>query len=309
MNFLAGCPSGVIDFEVARKTSKVDGKDVDVFGGVSQASSASTPVLTVNPKMPEAVKNPLEIVDTVVHEFIHAAIRFRSKCESKTNPFPLAAGITDVPHDPELADVRADAVIAGGGQRPDERKFVAAEAAKGVTTASGGSPVEHFERHYGPSSSRPKTNYIDLNRQGLELVTSIISDVHKAHPTIGHETLSFENVELMKSGDLLATRSWWNASQRKYSMQLHKDRIAREAGMDPRTFTEREYDLSAIQTVEFADSRSFDPNASGDWGPVGGVWSCKRRSRFTGKILHTYVTGTKDKPPGGAVDYRIIQHR
>lgn len=308
INFIKGCPAGIMDFKVARRTTKVNGKDVDVFGGVSQAGRSAPAILTINPQMPDAIKNPLEVVDTVVHELIHLALNFRTKCESKTNPFPLSSGIVDVPNDPELSDVRADALIAGNGTRPDDRKLVADTTAQGTTTKSGGNPVEYFERNYGPSASRPKTNYVDLNRQGLEFVASIVSDIRAAHPGIGTEPTSFDNVELLKAGDLLATRPWLNATQRSYSMQLHKDRVAQARGVDPKTFTEREYDMSAIQVVESADSRTFDPNASGGWGPVGGVWSCKKQSRITGKMMHAFVTGVNGSPPGGKTGYKIIQH-
>ncbi len=308
INFIKGCPAGIMDFKVARKTTKVNGKDVDVFGGVSQTARGGPATLTINPQMPDAIKNPLEVVDTVVHELVHLALKFRTKCESKANPFPLSSGIVDVPNDPELSDVRADALIAGKGTRPDDRKLVADTAAQGTTTKSGGNPVEYFERNYGPSASRPKTNYVDLNRQGLEFVASIVSDIRAAHPDIGTEPTSFDNVELFKAGDLLATRPWLNATQHSYSMQLHKDRVAQARGVDPKTFTTREYDMSAIQVVEFADSRTFDPNASGGWGPVGGVWSCKKKSRITGTIMHTFVTGAKGAPPGGKTGYQIIQH-
>jgi len=308
INFIKGCPAGIMDFKVARKTTKVNGKDVDVFGGVSQAGRSAPAILTINPQMPDAIRNPLEVVDTVVHELVHLALKFRTKCESKANPFPLSSGIVDVPNDPELSDVRADALIAGKGTRPDDRKLVADTAAQGTTTKSGGNPVEYFERNYGPSASRPKTNYVDLNRQGLEFVASIVSDIRAAHPDIGTEPTSFDNVELFKAGDLLTTRPWLNATQHSYSMQLHKDRVAQARGVDPKTFTAREYDMSAIQVVEFADSRTFDPNASGGWGPVGGVWSCKKKSRITGTIMHTFVTGAKGAPPGGKTGYQIIQH-
>ncbi|HTB80778.1 MAG TPA: DUF4157 domain-containing protein [Opitutaceae bacterium] len=308
LNFIKGCPASIVDFKVARKTTKVNGKDVDVFGGVSQAIRGGPSTLTINPQMPDAIKNPLEVVDTVVHELVHLALKFRTKCESKANPFPLSSGIVDVPNDPELLDVRADAIIAGNETRPDDRKLVADTAAKGTTTKSGGNPVEYFERNYGPSASRPKTNYVDLNRQGLEFVASIVSDIRAAHPDIGTEPTSFDNVELLKAGDLLATRPWLNATQRNYSMQLHKDRVAQARGIDPKTFTVREYDMSAIQVVESADSRTFDPNTGGGWGPVGGVWSCKKKSRITGTIMHTFVTGAKGAPPGGKTGYQIIQH-
>jgi hypothetical protein len=168
--------------------------------------------------------------------------------------------------------------------------------------------LEYFDRNYGPSASRPQTHYIDLGRGGLELVTSIMADIRSAHPTIGRETVSVDNVELFQAEGLLATRPWWNSTQRAFSMSLHKNRVARKRNIDPATYTDREYDISAIQVVEFADRKTFDPNTAGGWGPVGGVWECHKRSRFTGQELHTYVTGVAGTPPGGAVGYRIIQH-
>jgi hypothetical protein len=308
-NFLNGCPSGTIEFDVRRLTMTVQGRQVDLFGGFSPGTQGARPTpasMIVNPRRAEHASNPLEVVDTIVHEFQHAALGLQAACQSAANPFPLAASILDVPRDPELAALRAEA--ARLQVRADDRSMVADAAARGITTTSGGDLLEYFDRNYGPSASRPQTHYIDLNRQGLELVTGIIRDIHQAHPGIGSETVSFDNVELMQAEALLASRSWWNATQRRFSMGLHKDRVARKRNIDPASFTEREYDISAIHTVEFADSRTLDPNTGGGWGPVGGVWECHKRSRFTGKTLHTYVTGSPGTPPGGAVGYLIIQH-
>lgn len=262
--------------------------------------------MTVNPQRPEHASNPIEVVDTVVHEFIHAALGLQGVCESGANPFPLAGDILDAPRDPELGPLFTAAIATGDD--PMDRSVVARESAAGIKTLSGGNLLEYFDRTYGPSASRPETHYIDLNRKGLEFVTSIMRDIRSAHPTIGKETVSFDNVELFQAEQLIPVRSWWNSRQRAFSMSLHKDRVARKRKIDVTTFTEREYDISAIHVVEFADRRTFDPNTGGGWGPVGGVWECHKRSRFTGKELHTYVTGSRATPPGGPVDYKIIQH-
>ena len=302
-NFLKGCPAGTIDFVVTRIQQRVRGRLVDLFGGFSPGNPS---IMTVNPFRPEHARNPIELVDTVVHEFLHAILDLQTTCTSNSNSFPLALGVLDAPRDPELVPLRTAATAAGDD--PMDRSVVARESAAGVKTASGGNLLEFFDRNYGPSASRPETHYIDLNRQGLELVTSIISDIMSAHPAIGQQTVTFDNVELFQAESLLSSRSWWNASQRAYSMALHKNRVARERRIDPSTFTEREYDISAIQVVEFADNKLFDPNTAEGWGPVGGVWQCNKRSRFTGGNLHTYVTGIAANPPGGAVNYKIIQH-
>ena len=303
--FLRNCPAGAIEFEVRRIREMVRGRQVDLFGGFSP-SLVGPSTMTVNPQRPEHASNPIEVVDTVVHEFIHAILGLRGVCESAANPFPLAADVLDAPQDPELGPLFTAAFARGDD--PMDRTVVASLSAAGIRTLSGGSLLEYFDRTYGPSASRPETHYIDLNRKGLELVTSIMADIRSTHPTIGRETVSFDNVELFQAEAVLGVRSWWNSTQRAFSMSLHKDRVARKRKIDPTTFTEREYDISAIQVVEFADRRTFDPNTSGGWGPVGGVWECHKQSRFTGKELHTYVTGVRASPPGGAVDYKIIQH-
>ena len=299
VNYLNGCPAGTIDFDVTRITQRIRGRDVDLFGGFSPGFGGTPSSMVVNPHRREHATNPLEVVDTIVHEFIHAILDLNSTCTSAANPFPLSATVLDAPRDPELAGVPT----AGG-----DRTAVASASAAGRTTTSGQNLLEYFDSNYGPSASRPETHYVDMNRAGLSLVTSIISSIRTANPTIGQETVSFDNVELMQAADLLPTRSWWNATQRSVSMRLHKNRVARKRKIDSSTFTDREYDISAIQAVEFADSFTFDANSGGGWGPVGGVWECHKRSRFTGRMLHTYVTGTPANRPGGAVPYQIIQH-
>jgi hypothetical protein len=300
IDYLSKCPAGTIDFHVARIRQRVRGALVDLFGGFSPSSGSGPGDLTVNPFRPEHASNPLELVDTIVHECIHAVLSLNTVCTSATNPFPLASDVLDAPRDPELAPVFA----AGAGAL--ERTTIAGLG--GVTTASGANPQEYLQNNYGPSASRPQTHYVDMNRKGLELVTSIIADIKAAHPKIGKETVAFDNVELMQAGDLLATRSWLNSSQELYSSGLFKNQVAKKRNIDATTFTAREYTMSAIQVVEFADSRQFDPNTGGGWGVPGGVWQCSKRSRFTGQQLHAYVTGTASKKPGGSTDYKIIQH-
>ncbi len=300
IDYLSKCPAGTIDFHVARIQQRVRGTLVDLFGGFSPSSGSGPGDLTVNPSRPEHASNPLELVDTIVHECIHAILDLNTVCTSATNPFPLASDVLDAPHDPELTPV------FGAGAGGLERSTIA--GLSGVTTTSGANPQEYLEKNYGPSASRPQTHYVDMNRKGLELVTSIMADIKAAHPKIGKETVAFDNVELMRAGDLLGTRSWLNTGQELYSSGLFKKDVAKKRNIDETTFTEREYTMSAIQVVEFADSHLFDPNTAGGWGVPGGVWQFNKRSRFTGQMLHTFVTLTASKNPGGSTNYKIIQH-
>ena len=43
----------------------------------------------VNPNRREHATNPLEMVDTIVHEIIHAILDLNTTCTSAANPFPL----------------------------------------------------------------------------------------------------------------------------------------------------------------------------------------------------------------------------
>ena len=297
VDYVRKCPAGTIDFQVKRLQQLVNGSLVDLFGGFSGSD------LTVNPQRSEHATNPLEMVDTIVHELLHAILDKNSVCTSAANPFPLAADIQDRASDPEL-----QALQAGSSSDIFNRTTAAGLSAAGSTTQSGTDLLEYFDANYGPSASGPETHYVDLNKAGLKLVVSIISDIRKKFPAIGKETVSFDNVELLEAATLLSTRDWVSTAQRTFSKDMFKAGVAAKRKIDASTFTDREYDISAIQVVESADSRIFDENADGHWGVSGGVWQCSKRSRFTGKRLNTYVTGTKSKKPGGSVNYKIIQH-
>jgi hypothetical protein len=302
--FLDACPGGTVDFFVRRVTDLVGGRVVERFGGFSPSSGAGSPAeMEVNPFHPQHAANPIELADTVIHELIHACLELRATCESAANPFPLPADVFDQPHDPELTGA-----MSGVGLAIRERATARAVAAGGTTTTSGRDLIEYLEDSYGPGASNPQSEYVDLNVRGNELVTGILRDVMTAHPGIGSETVSFDNVELASAAALLATRSWLNASQFAFSKRLFKNQVAAKRQVDPASFTDREYQISAIQVVESADRCRFDPNTGGGWGPIGGVWVCHKRSRFSGRDLRTIVTGSAASQPGGAVGYTIVQH-
>ncbi len=297
VNYVKKCPTGTIDFNVKRMTQKRNGKDVDLFGGFDGSG------LTVNPFRPEHATNPLEMVDTIVHELIHAILANGANCTSAANPFPLAAGVQDRGSDSEV-----QALQAGASGDIFNRDEAAKPSTAGSKTKSGLDPRDYFNKNYGPSASRPETDYIDLNKDGLNFVVSIIADIKKALPAIGKETVSFDNVELLNAATLLASINWVSAAQHAASKRLFKDRVAGERKVNASTYTDQEYDISAIQVIESADSMIFDENTDSHWGVSGGVWQCSKKSRFTDKYLHTYVTGVKSKQPGKGTPYQIIQH-
>jgi len=303
VTFFNGCPGGTIEFFVRHVTDVVNGVVVERFGGFSPSSGGSPAEMEVNQFHPQHAANPIEVADTVIHELIHACLELRSTCESVTNPFPLPADVTDQPHDPELT-----AALSSAGNLIRERATARTVSGAGTTTTSGRNLIEYLEDSYGPGASNPQAEYVDLNVKGNEFVTGILRDLMTANPGIGKETVSFDNVELASAAALLATRSWLNARQFAFSKRLFKNQVAGKRNVDPASFTDREYQISAIQVVEFADRCRFDANAAGDWGPIGPVWVCHKKSRFTGKDLRTIVTGSAGSKPGGAVAYTIVQH-
>jgi Domain of unknown function (DUF4157) len=304
VTFLNRCPGGTIDFFVRRIQDTVNGVVVDRFGGFSPSPGGGQPAeMEVNPFHPQHAANPIEVADTVIHELLHALLEVRSTCESARNPWPLPAGIFDVGTDPELT-----AAHGAVGNRVRERASARTLAAGGTTTTSGRNLVEYMEDSYGSGASNPRDEYVDLNIAGNNFVVGILRDLMVANPGIGSETVSFDNVELARAAALLSSRSWLNATQFAFSKRLFKNQVARKRQVDPASYTDREYQMSAIQVVEFADSRHFDVNAGRGWGPIGPVWVCHKRSRFSGQDLRTIVTGSAGSPPGGAVGYTMVQH-
>lgn len=300
ITFLDNCPAGTLDYFVGHVTDLVGGVTVELFGGFNPGTPTSE--LSVNPFRAEHASNPLEMVDTIVHEVLHAIVTLGPGCTTAANLNPLTGtGITDAQADPQLT-----AYFAAGNTL--NRASVVAASAAGVKTTGGEDVLNYLIRQYGPSASRPKSHFVDLNRPGLDLVTSIISDIHTKFPKIGKETVAFDNVEMSKAEALIPTRPWLNASQFDFSKKLFKDQVAAKRSVDPATYTDREYTISAIQAVEFADRKFFDDNAHGGWGPIGGVWECVKTSRFTGKTVKATVTGHSGAKPGGGTAYKIVQH-
>ncbi len=131
IDYLSKCPAGATDFHVARIQQRVRGVMVDLFGGFVRRSGSGSGDLTVNPFRPEHASNPLELVDTIVHECIHAILDLEHQsAPALTNPFPLASDVLDAPRDPELTPV-----LWRGGRRDWKDPNIA--GLTGVTTTVG----------------------------------------------------------------------------------------------------------------------------------------------------------------------------
>jgi Domain of unknown function (DUF4157) len=144
---------------------------VERFGGYSPM----TRTLEINPTKPEHTANPQELVDTIVHELIHAVDHLDDSCvRAGSPPSPLAAtGAGTVNSPPTLASVKGT---------PDEDKLL---------------------KELGPGASNPCEEFIDINKQAQQIIVGIIqSDIQTTR--IGRPTLTFVNDTLRKNPAALA---------------------------------------------------------------------------------------------------------
>lgn len=179
-SWLEGCGNKKRDHGPIRlRVRRVRKDGTEVFGLFKPKRG----VLIINPKKREVQDNPLELVDTIIHELIHAiswALRSRI-CPDHPQPNPLTrvdrALVPDIPPDkqsqaaPPLADV------------------------KGQFSANVG-PRENLELkelvRSGPSASDPCQYFQDLNASNQQTIIQILLDI-KQETRIGKPTLTFVN--------------------------------------------------------------------------------------------------------------------
>ncbi|HPF10562.1 MAG TPA: hypothetical protein PKW08_01555 [Flavobacteriaceae bacterium] len=141
---------------------KIDG--VERFGGYTAGRKGD---FCINPTKPEHRNNPMEMVDTIIHECIHAVMDLRADCGEQN--FPFGNDVTDLRHDPTIQGTRTR-----HKNRTDPRD-------KG-----------HLDDHYGDSASAPNDEYIDINDKAQQLIIRIIRRLRQ-QTGVGDETLTFEN--------------------------------------------------------------------------------------------------------------------
>ncbi len=125
--------------------------------------------LIVNPTKPEHVDNPMEMVDTIIHECIHAVMDLRADC-GDTN-YPFSKDIIDLEQDPNIQ-----------GPKTSTKKDVDPRD-KG-----------HMDKHYGDGASNPTDEYMDINDHAQRLIIKIIKRLMK-RTGVGKKTLTFNNEE------------------------------------------------------------------------------------------------------------------
>ncbi len=143
---------------------KIRGKER--FGGYTAGRKGT---FVVNPTKPEHRDNPMEMVDTIIHECIHAVLDVQKDC-GDTN-YPFSKEITEVYEDPNIK-----------GTPTTSKKHVDPR------------DKDHMDKHYGDSASSPNDEYIDINDKAQQLIIKIIRRLMK-QTKVGKKTLTFENEE------------------------------------------------------------------------------------------------------------------
>src|SRR5262249_26576846 len=108
------------------------------------------------PTKPEHKSNAAELVDTLVHELIHAICDAKACCAGLE--YPLTDGETDWSHDPDRPDPRAGRPKKSDPDSENKR---------------------HAEKHYGDGASDPEHEYLDENDKAQELIRKIVDAVLK----------------------------------------------------------------------------------------------------------------------------------
>lgn len=158
-SYLEGYPGGVP--LALRVVPGLRAHGVERFGTYSQG------VLTINPTKKEHRENPQELVDTLMHELLHALMAM-----PRADGFPLAADVLDATHDPVLRETLTS---------PLRRSRLPATIAR------------YLDAHYGPSASNPSQDFTDINAGAQRFLVKVIRDnIRRAG--CGRETLVFENV-------------------------------------------------------------------------------------------------------------------
>ncbi len=164
-NYLKNCAK-VIELKSV-PGHKPDG--VERFGSYRSGRKGT---LTINPTKQEHIDNPMEMVDTIIHECIHAVIDLQKDC-GDTN-YPFGKGVTEIYEDSNIK-----------GTKTNKKKHVDPR------------DKDYMDKHYGDGASNPNEEYIDINDEAQRLIIKIIERLMKK-TGVGKKTLTFENEEKRK---------------------------------------------------------------------------------------------------------------
>ncbi len=136
-------------------------------GGVERFGTYGRGTLTINPTIAAHRENVQELLDTLLHELVHALLDL-----PRGPRFPLESDVLDAAHDPHLEDVLALPI----------RK-----------SAVGPPLAGYLDADYGPSASDPERDYSDINAGAQRLIVKVIEDTLR-RTGLGRETIVFEHV-------------------------------------------------------------------------------------------------------------------
>lgn len=142
-------------------------------GGVERFGTYMRGTLTINPTIPAHRENVQELLDTLVHELVHALLDL-----PRGPRFPLGVDVLDAAHDPRLDPVHLP--IRRGAVKP--------------------SVGEYLDRNYGPSASDPLRDYSDINAGAQRLIVKVIEET-LVRTGLGRETIVFESVRARAADD------------------------------------------------------------------------------------------------------------
>jgi len=184
-NYLKNCRA--VTITLTASPGLTDAGGVERFGQYSPG----TKTIELNPTKPEHVANASELVDTLVHELIHALCDIRDLCGE--DDWPLPPGASDWGHDPTVPDPSQP--------RPDK-------------ASPESDNKQHARKHYGDGASDPDHEYLDENDRAQEFIVKIVTAVLKA--TVGGApffrlpggpTLTFKGLKKLRGARSL-TKNW-----------------------------------------------------------------------------------------------------
>jgi hypothetical protein len=136
--------------------------------GVERFGTYSRGTLAINPTIAAHQTNPQELVDTLVHEIVHAILSL-----PRAEGYPLAADVLDSSHDARLRGLGGAPLKLGAHPEPY---------------------ATYLDSEYGPSASNPEVDYTDINAGAQRLIVKVIRH-NLARTRQGKKTLVFKNAD------------------------------------------------------------------------------------------------------------------
>ena len=191
-NWLDKCKCDRADLGPIRlRVRRTFGDGVQTFGGLDQGRGT----LTINPKIRKARENPQELVDTLVHEVVHA-ISWAWRNGLCPGPRPPLAEL-DIMGMPSSGERTARERRQAGKPACQRTRFPVAEPPKSLTleNVEGGlSELEQFERS-GPGASDPCRTFLDIREAPQQRIVEIVDDIRR-ETGVGGPTRTQANVIL-----------------------------------------------------------------------------------------------------------------